>query len=224
MEISRASDLHVGFFKAHWNIITRDIQDLILKILNGLVPWQDTNKIDLVLIPKIRNPKQPSNFRPISLCNAIYKVIAQIYSNTISSVVPCLIFENQAGFVKGRLIHDVAMVGIDLLHHIYNRKSTQNMALKLDIVKAFDRINWTYLEFMLQKFNFPASVISIIMKCVTTTSIAIRFNGSITSYFHPSRGLRQGDLYLLYYLFYAGRGFLHYSLEHLRKESGKMSS
>lgn len=67
------------------------------------------------------------------------------------------------------------------------------MALKLDMVKAFDRVNWAHLEYMLHRFQFPANLIQILMKFVSTTSIAIKYNGGRTPYFKPSRGLRQKD-------------------------------
>lgn len=81
-----------------------------------------------------------------------------------------IISPNQAGFVKGRSITDNAMMGLDIMHHIYS-KYNMNMALKFDMAKAFDKVNWCYLENMLRKFAFSEDTIQIIMKCVSTTII-----------------------------------------------------
>lgn len=76
------------------------------------------------------------------------------------------------------------------MHHIYN-KTNQNMALKLDMAKAFDKVNWTYLHCMLRKFI--ENIVQLLMKCVTTTCIAIRYNNTRTTDFKPIGGFKQGD-------------------------------
>lgn len=67
------------------------------------------------------------------------------------------------------------------------------MLLKLDLEKAFDRLEWFFIRHALVYFNIPQSMISLIMSCVTTTSVSILINGSSTQYFTPSRGIHQGD-------------------------------
>lgn len=82
------------------------------------------------------------------------------------------------------------MIGLDIMHHIHS-KNNFSMALKLDMTKAFNIVYQSYFKCMLHKFNFLASMINILMQCVTTTCIVIRFNNTRTHYFKPSRGLRQ---------------------------------
>lgn len=67
------------------------------------------------------------------------------------------------------------------------------MMLRLDLKKAFDRLEWSFISYSLQKLNFPTPIINLIMSCVTTLSISILVNGTPTRFFQPSRGIRQGD-------------------------------
>ena len=67
------------------------------------------------------------------------------------------------------------------------------MVIKLDLEKDYDRLEWSFIRDTLKLFNFPDQLISLIMSCITTTSISILFNGSALDAFQPSRGLRQGD-------------------------------
>lgn len=155
--------LQIGFYKTYWPHLANDVQSIIFQLIEGQIFWEEINIVDLVLIPKIKTSSYPKDFRPISLCNAIYKFVAKILSNRLSTILLSIISENQVAFVKDHLITNVVMVGLDFLYHIHAYKATNNMALKLDMAKAFDRINWSYLYFMLHKFKFPSSFIHIIM-------------------------------------------------------------
>lgn len=94
--------------------------------------------------------------------------------------------------LKNKLITDNAMLDLDILQHIYN-SSSLDTTLKLDILKVFDRVEWTYFKYIMQQMWFPTKFKSLIMQCISTTNIAIRFNMTRTDYIIPSRGLRQRD-------------------------------
>lgn len=79
--------------------------------------------------------------------------------------------------------------------HIFNKASKKNksIALKIDLSKAFDSLEWSSIRETLEWFNFPTKFISLIMSCITSASISVLWNGQITDSFLPSRGIRQGD-------------------------------
>ncbi|KAK5802172.1 hypothetical protein PVK06_029755 [Gossypium arboreum] len=126
------------FFQRYWNLIGPDISSYYLSILNGEAEIADINKTRIVLIPKVEKPKNLSQFKPISLCNVIYKIIAKVLVNRMSSVLEDCIDEAQWAFIPGRLISDNMLIAYQLLHSLKIKKSGKkgNFALKLDMSKA----------------------------------------------------------------------------------------
>jgi hypothetical protein len=110
-------------------------------------------------------------------------------------ILDVLILECQSAFVPGRLITDNAVVDFEVLHHIQQKQNpdTASCAYKLDLSKAYDRVDWTFLEQALLRVGFLATWVRWIMQCVTTVRFAVKFNGKVLDWFSPSRGLRQGD-------------------------------
>lgn len=83
-------------------------------------------------------------FRPISLCNFVYKILATIIVNRLKSILPDLIAQEQTGFVKGRQITDGIIMAQEVIHSLKSSR-VPGMLIKLDLAKAFDRLSWNYL-------------------------------------------------------------------------------
>lgn len=118
-----------------------------LDILNNQKDPSAINSTFITLIPKKNNPMSPHEFRPISLCNVIVKVVTKDISNRMKVLLPDIISEGQSAFVKGRLIKDNALIAMECFHWIKNKRKGKKgtMALKLDMSKAYDRIEWEFV-------------------------------------------------------------------------------
>jgi hypothetical protein len=108
--------------------------------------------------------------------------------------LPDIISEQQSAFVPGRLITDNVLIAYECIHTIRRQKAKcPFFALKIDMTKAYDRIEWNYLKGVLLKLGFRDSWVKMIMRCVTSVKYAVKVNGELTESFLPTRGIRQGD-------------------------------
>ena len=109
--------------------------------------------------------------------------------------MPKLITEHQSAFTKNRLISDNVLVAFESLHCMKNHNLGQTgfMALKLDMSKAYDRVEWNCLQKLMEKMGFCSRWIGLIMECIRTISYSILVNGDPKGLINPTRGIRQGD-------------------------------
>ena len=140
--------LHAVFFKKYWDILGPDItQEVLFAINSRQIPaeWNDTT---IVMIPKVDSPEVVTQFRPISLCNVLYKIISKMLAARLKSILPEIISPTQSAFVPGRLITDNILVAYECVHKIKNKRSGQYglCAVKLDMHKAYDRVEWVFLR------------------------------------------------------------------------------
>ena len=142
------------------------------------------------MIPKTKNPQKITNYYPISLCNVIYKLISKVLANRLKKILYNVIHEAQSAFVPRRPIIDNVVVAFETMHSIAKRKKGKagSMAIKLDMSKTYDRVEWTYLGSMMRKMGFKEKWISLIIICVTTTSFSVLNNGEPRGTIIPSRG------------------------------------
>ena len=148
----------------------------------------------IVLIPKISKAEHLVNYRPISLCNVLYKIASKVLVNRLKIFLNDIISEEQSAFVPGRLITDNVLIAYECIHTIKKQKAkTPFFALKVDMMKAYDKVEWKYLNGIMHKLGFAQEFIATIMRCVTNVKYAIKVNGKLSKPFCPSRGLHQGD-------------------------------
>ena len=171
------------------------------------------NETLITLILKCQSLESLNNYRPISLCNSIYKVVSKIIVNRIRPHIGKLVAPVQTAFVPGRKGIDNVLLAQELFYALDRKKGKEGyMAIKVDLEKAYDRLEWSFVYEVLQAFHFPPNVIKVIISCVTSTKISILFNGGALEPFKSSRGLRQGDL-ISPYLFILCMEFLGHLIE-----------
>jgi hypothetical protein len=155
---------------------------------------REVNNTFLVLIPKVQNPTSVNHFRPISFCNVVYKIIAKILVSRLRPLLHKLISPCQSAFILRRWVAENEVIVQELLHSFKQRKVKGGMmAIKLDLLKVYDRVNWSFLQTVLRNFGFKETFIAWIMECITFVSFKLLINGGLTDSFNHSRGLRQGD-------------------------------
>eukprot|EP00253_Pinus_taeda_P009219 PITA_09219 len=181
----------IHFYRIYWETIKFDLFRMIRGVLKKAKMGGGTKSTFLALIPKETNPRSFDKYRPISLCNSSYKIVAKLLANRIKPLLQNLISPAQGGFVKGRQILDNVIQIQEALHSSYARKE-QGMIIKLDMSNAFDRVNRSFLFRVLEAFGFCQDFINIIKACIDNVWIAPFVNGRPTEFFSATKGLRQG--------------------------------
>ena len=186
--------LHVGFFQIFWHEVNESICKEVGSIFSlGIMP-ECLNKTLIALVPKCQNQETINSYRLISLCNTIYKAVTKIIVAQIHPLLSNLISPIQAVFMLGRRGLDNVLIAQKLIHSIDKKNGRMGyMAIKVDLEKAYDKLEWSFIHKVLQGFHFPDQLIKVIMSCILSTSISILLNGGTLKSFNPTRGIRQGD-------------------------------
>uniref|UniRef100_A0A803PQN1 Reverse transcriptase domain-containing protein n=1 Tax=Cannabis sativa TaxID=3483 RepID=A0A803PQN1_CANSA len=187
--------LNAYFYQKNWSIVGKDLSDAILSVLNNNASMDSINKTLIVLIPKKHNASALKDYRPISLCTTLYKIVSKTIANRLKSIMEDVISPTQSAFLSDRLIFDNILIAQEMIHAINHRKTGKIgwVGIKLDMEKAFDRVEWNFLSAILNHLNFPSRIITLIHQCLSSVSIKFSINGNISKEILPTRGLRQGD-------------------------------
>jgi hypothetical protein len=143
------------FYQRNWELMRDDVIHAVKHFFDtGFMP-EGINDTSIVLIPKIDNPLELKDFRPIGLCNVLYKVVSKCLVNRLRPILGDIISENQSAFIPGRMITDNALLAFECMHYMEHGTSPDSSfcAYKLDLSKAYDRVDWRFLENTMHKMG-----------------------------------------------------------------------
>lgn len=183
------------FYQKNWNMIKTDLLRFLNNCLKNPNYLADINNTIITLIPKINQPYKIKDYRPISLCNVLYRIFSKLLANRLKPLLDDLISPFQNAFVKHRQISDNSIIVKEIMHNMNKKKKGLNdiMAIKVDMHKAFDQLEWPFIIKILQNLGFSTKWCSIIEACLHCQSFSFNLNGAPFGKVIPSRGVRQGD-------------------------------
>ncbi|CAM8950219.1 unnamed protein product [Rhodiola kirilowii] len=131
------------------------------------------------MIPKHNMADNPADFRPISCCNVLYKIISGLLAARFKVVLPKLINVSQGAFVEGRSVVGNICIAQQLLAGYGTKNKSERLSWKIDLKKAYDSVNLDLLDAMLIQLQFPLKFISWISMCVRSTTFLVLLNGCL---------------------------------------------
>jgi hypothetical protein len=180
-----------SFLKSCWEIVKGEVRIMFDQFHGiGSLPKCILSYF-VTLIPKVNLPFSLGEFRPISLLGCLYKLIAKVLTNRLAKMMNLLIAHNQSAFLKGRNLVDGVMV-VNEVVDLAKRSGKKCLIFKVDFEKAYDSVEWGFLEYMLRRFGFCEVWIGWIKACIFGGDLSVLVNGCSTGGINIQRGLKQG--------------------------------
>ncbi|XP_019184368.1 PREDICTED: uncharacterized protein LOC109179318 [Ipomoea nil] len=168
--------MNSGFYQHIWDVVGGDVASFIINCVESCDFPPGLTETNIFLIPKKKTPEYVTDLRPIALSNVVYRVMAKMLANRMKPLMEGVISESQSAFIPDRLITDNILLAAEVGHFL-NRKQCGVggwSVLKLDMAKAYDRVEWPFLRRMMLALGFHAGWVELIMKCVTSVSYNIQ--------------------------------------------------
>ncbi|KAE9602007.1 putative RNA-directed DNA polymerase [Lupinus albus] len=156
-----------------------------------LLPNLNSNNI--ILIPKHAGADRIDEFKPIALANFQFKIISKILASRLTVIAPNIVSSQQRGFLKERHIQDCICIASEAINLLDYKSFGGNLAIKLDIKKAFDTLDWNFLQDTLKAFGFSSKFVHWVKVILYSAKLSINVNGENVGFFNYLRGVRQGD-------------------------------
>lgn len=180
----------LAFYQECWDTVKGDLMKVFNEFFEGGVINGITNETYICLIPKKQHATKVKDFRPISLITSLYKILAKVLSQRPKKVIPTTIAENQCAFIEGRQILDCCLIANEMVEEIRHKKK-KGWVFKIDLEKAYDHVDWKFLNFVLYKKGFGDRWRKWIKWCNFNVTFSVIINGKPRGKFKGERGLRQ---------------------------------
>ena len=181
------------FYMKCWKIIGETVVQAVQSFFsNGYIPPHFNSNL-MVLIPKVDGADSVAQLRPIALANFAFKIITKLLADRLGNIATKIISHNQSAFLKGRTIADPIILTSESINLLDRRCKKGNIAIKFDVRKAFDTLDWGFLLRVLKAFGFSSLFVLWIKAILESAHLSVLINGSVEGFFQCSRGVRQGD-------------------------------
>ena len=181
-KVPGSDEYNAHFFQKYWSVVREDVTAAVQSFFQNGSLLKEVNHTLLTLIPKCHNASSLCEYRPISCCQLLYKFISRILSNGLKQVVGGLTSDNQNAFLSGRSINDCTLLAHELVRD-FKKKTISKICLKVDLQKAFDSINRSFVYFVMDCVGFPAKWITWIKECINSPTFSIMMNGNPNDFF-----------------------------------------
>lgn len=190
----RPDGFPVGFYKKLWKVVDIKVCEIVERSWENPTYITEVNQTNIFLIPKTQQPEYVHHFRPISLCNTIYKVVSKVIIERLEKCIPKLVSPYQTSFVPGRSIQDNIIVAQEMVHNTRKMKGKRgSFIIKVGLSKAYDKVSWEFIWRVLEEKKIPSNLVNMIMHGITSVETNIKWNGVRSLFFRPSRGIRHGN-------------------------------
>lgn len=195
-----------------------EVTGAILNFFETNAMYGPVNRTLVTLVPKVKNPSTIKEYRPIFCYTILYKIFSKMLISRLQEVLDYFIDPSQAAFVPGRILGDNVILSHEIVKG-YDRKGiSPRCVMKIDMQKAYDSIEWQFLEDVLIGMQIPDRFIRWIMAFVKTVTYSININGVPSPEFKTKKGVRQGTLFLP--IFFVAMEYLTRMLKGLKERKG----
>ncbi|KAJ9542693.1 hypothetical protein OSB04_029199 [Centaurea solstitialis] len=180
------------FIRKFWTIVGKDFIEAVMFFESNSLINPGSNSSFITLVSKVNDPLSLLDYRPISLIGCITKVISKVLAERLKGVLDSIVSNSQTAFIKGRSILDGPLMISEILNWA-KKKRKKLLIFKADFAKAFDSLNWNYLDNILMQMGFGTKWRSWVNGVIRTVKASVLINGSPTKEFFFEKGVRQGD-------------------------------
>ncbi|WVZ96489.1 hypothetical protein U9M48_042121 [Paspalum notatum var. saurae] len=180
------------FYQVFWSVIKEDLMALFADFHRGTLPLHSLNFGTIILLPKSSDARQIQQYRPICLLNVSFKIFTKVGTNRVVNIAQRTIKPSQPAFLPGRNIMEGVVIVHETIHELHSRKK-DGVMIKLDFEKAYDKVNWDFLQQTLRMKGFNPLWCKWVESFVQGGNVGIKVNDQLGNYFQTKKGLRQGD-------------------------------
>jgi hypothetical protein len=180
------------FYQTFLDIIKVDLLDLFTSLHAGKLELFRLNVGEIILLPKVNEAERIQQYRPICLLNVSFKIFMKVATIRLNMIADHVVRPSQTAFIQGRNILDGVVKLHERVHELHSKKLNE-VILKLDFEKAYDKVKWYFLQQTLRMKGFSDECCALINSFVSEGSVAIKVNDDVGRYFYTLKGLRQGD-------------------------------